>query len=204
MTYLRRLAHIAVLALPMACEEATTAPQPAATMDAATKSRTVCSNAKTTEVLYNDQWVPAFLFDLEAFSYPGAYPPAIPGSQWVGPIATASIDAPAGNYKFRTTFKLPKERKLAAVSLSGQIHADNSVTVTLNGHTIFQPTLPGDPINYSDPAQLFSASSGFNDGNNTMVFDLWNDPYDGLNPAALDFCFTVTYSRHDTDEESDL
>lgn len=203
MLHLRFLAPTALFALLVACEDPATAPYSTPALSAATKSETVCSDVKTTEVLYNDQWVPAFLFDLDAFSYPGAYPAAIPGSQWMGPIPTASVDAPAGLYHFRSTFKLPKEGKITGPSLAGEIHADNSATIALNGNTICEHGAPGDPANYSDPGQSFSAASGFIGGVNTVAFDLWNDPYDGLNPAALDFCFTVTYSEDDTGEESD-
>jgi len=186
------------------CQDAYTAPYSAPELSTSPKSETVCSDLKTTEVLYNDEWVPAFRFDFDAFSYPGAYPDAIVGSQWIGPTPTASADAPAGTYHFRTTFTLPqKESKIIGPSLAGAVHADNSAIIVLNGNTIFQHEEVGIVENFQDPAQTFAAASGFVGGINTVAFDLWNDPYDGPNPAALDFCFTVTYTKHDTGDEGD-
>lgn len=48
--------------------------------------------------------------------------------------------------------------------------------------------------------ETFSATSGFVPGVNTVAIDLWNEPYEGANPAALDFCFIVSYSKHGADD----
>jgi hypothetical protein len=184
---------LALLAPIFGCSDSATEPHPAIAFDTADRTRTVCSDVKSTQVLVDNQWVPAFIFDFTNFSYPGAYPAPLDGSQWIGPTATASFDAAPGVYHFRTTFKLPADgTRILGTSLTGQIHADNSATVILNGSPIFQHETVGEPVNYSDPAQTFSATGGFTRGINTLDFDLWNDPYDGLNPTSLDFCYTVT------------
>src|SRR5690348_16989531 len=90
------------------CSDPGTAPSSLSALNKASTVLTLCSDVTTTQLLYSGHWVPAFLFEFNAFSYPGAYPGPLAGSQWLGPTPTASFDTPAGTYHFRTTFRLPK------------------------------------------------------------------------------------------------
>jgi hypothetical protein len=167
----------------------------------------ICSDPTTTSVQYNGNWVAAFLTDLAAVnaSYPGAYAAPIVGSVWISPTPTSGTTADPGDYYFRTTFDLPAAGAFTNAAITGgQVHADNSVTIDLNSTQIFQHAGTIDGANFRDPAESFSASTGFLAGTNTLTFVLFNQIAGAPNPAALNFCLTVDYTAIDLPDVQDI
>lgn len=167
----------------------------------------ICSDPTTSTVLYNGNWVAAFLTDLAAVnaSYPGAYAAPVVGSVWISPTPTSGTTADPGDYFFSTTFDLPAAGAFTNAAITGgQVHADNSVTIRLNGTQIFQHAGAIDGANFRDPAESFSATTGFRAGTNTLTFDLFNQIAGAPNPAALSFCLTVDYTAVDLPDPQDI
>lgn len=170
-------------------------------------STQICSDPTTTTVLYNGNWVAAFLTDLSAVnaSYPGAYAAPIVGSVWISPTPTSGITADPGDYYLRTTFDLPGAGAFTNAAITGGlVHADNSVTIDLNGTQIFRHAGAIDGTNFKDPAESFSATTGFLAGTNTLTFRLFNQNAGPPNPAALDFCLTVQYTAVDLPDVQEI
>lgn len=167
----------------------------------------ICSDPTTTSVLYNGNWVAAFLTDIAAVdaNYPGAYPTPIEGSVWISPTPTSGTSAAPGVYYFKTTFDLPAAGAFINATIAdGLIHADNMGTIRLNGTQIFQHAKAVDIANLQDPAESFSATTGFIAGTNTLWFDVTNENFGFPNPTGLDFCLTVNYTAIDLPDAQDI
>ena len=96
-------------------------------------------------------------------------------SAWIGPNNDTSIDGPAGNYTFRTTFDLTGFNPSTAFISGGWAVDDNDFQILFNGNNIASAA-----ANYSTFTG-FSISSGFLPGVNTLDFTIYN--YGG--PTAL-------------------
>ena len=167
----------------------------------------ICSDPNTTTVLYNGNWVAAFLTDISAVdaNYPGAYATPIDGSVWISPTPTSGTSAYPGNYYFKTTFDLPAAGAFTDATIAdGLIHADNMGTIRLNGTLIFQHAIAVDIANLQDPAESFSANTGFIAGANTLTFDVFNENYGFPNPTGLNFCLTIDYTTLDLPDPQDI
>jgi PEP-CTERM motif len=97
--------------------------------------------------------------------FPNQYVGNTSDSQFIGPNANGFIGFPTGTTDFTTTFTITGG--LFSASLSGQVAADDEVTIFLNGHnegthmgfTAFNP---------------FTISSGFVVGTNVLTFSVTN------------------------------
>jgi len=112
----------------------------------------------------------------------------VPG--WANPLAGSNWDslqadcttslAGGANYQYSTTFTLPANRP--GVAISGQVIADDSVVIQLNGNTIFTG---GGLV----AATAFSSNNAafFTTGTNTLTFTVNNV----TGPSGLDYVATV-------------
>jgi hypothetical protein len=116
----------------------------------------------------------------------GQYPfpawlPDTSSAQWIGPASGGNedtIDAP-GLYQYRETFDLTGF-DLNTVVLSGSFATDNSGYIQLNGVTV------GPTSSSSSSLTVFSLTTGFNQGINTLDFFVTNGPTGGpQNPTGL-------------------
>jgi hypothetical protein len=123
-------------------------------------------------------------------------------SAWIGPSNAADLNGPPGDYFYKTTFTV--NGSPSNVSISGQWASDNEeIAIFLN------PTNPGHPTNglvyvappgipnsdgyvedfYNWSSFTIPTNRPFISGTNTLVFEVWNEPYfggyTGDNPTAL-------------------
>lgn len=114
---------------------------------------------------------------------PGVWVTPLAGTKWVGVTADCTTPVQAGDYQYSVTFTLPALDSLHDLSLWGKIAADDSVTMWLNGTSVF--TL-------SDFSVLrdFGTSdrSLFRAGANTLQFTVHNT----ADASGLDFVVNVT------------
>jgi len=119
----------------------------------------------------------------------------IPGAN---PISVASdTDVLPGNISFRTTFELPEI--YSAPTIDVQLHADDYVTVYLNGYEI------GNGDIRSIKSFTDNDSAHFESGNNTLDFVVTNAG-DGPNAIWLDYNAIVNYdtiAEESTSESTD-
>jgi hypothetical protein len=117
----------------------------------------------------------------------GAWVPNGPNSKWIAQLADQSTRNFSGAYTYRTTFDLTGFLP-ATSSLAGQVLADNSVVIRLNGAIIGS----GSSFSIFTP---FSATSGFVAGINTLDFVVTNDPFTSANPTGLRVEMSGTATR---------
>ena len=113
-----------------------------------------------------------------------AWADPIPGSEWIAVSADKS-GPPSSLY--RRFFKLP--RRCGAATLAIDVHADNDVTISLNGVVFGQQ--PAGPLfeNFQDPPEHFVTSGPFGKKRkNVLDFSV----RDYGNPTGLDYLGTVT------------
>lgn len=112
---------------------------------------------------------------------PGAWAAALPDTNWISIQADCSAGLAAGDYQYSASFSLSSNA--GPLRLRGSVTADDSVTVQLNGHTIFS----GGGFT---AASSFSSddASLFNTGTNTLTFVVNN----GDGPTGLDFVVNVS------------
>src|SRR5207245_7622204 len=102
-----------------------------------------------------------------------------PNSKWIAPRVDAANGNAVGTYTYRTTFDLTGLNPATAV-LTGQFASDNGATIKLNGVTV-GPTSPT-----FNAFTVFTISSGFIAGVNTLDVVVSNDPCGGcINPTGL-------------------
>jgi hypothetical protein len=106
-------------------------------------------------------------------------------SNWVSLQADCTTAlADSTNYVYSTTFNLPPNH--AAARIDGQVMADDSVTIQLNGTTIFSGGGFGSPTAFSsNDASLFLA------GTNTLTFTVFNV----TGASGLDYVARVEAAR---------
>jgi hypothetical protein len=91
------------------------------------------------------------------------------GAKWIGPQSTATLsNAPAGTYRYRTTFDLTGFDPTTAY-ISGYYYAADQCEIFLNGQSVALSANPQFAINDS-----FILSSGFIAGVNTLDFVVTN------------------------------
>jgi hypothetical protein len=97
-----------------------------------------------------------------------AWASPLPGSGWISLQADCGTSlADSTNYVYSTTFTLPRNH--SAARIDGQVLADDSVTIQLNGTTIFTGgNLAGATPFSSADASLFTT------GVNTLTFTVFN------------------------------
>jgi hypothetical protein len=107
----------------------------------------------------------------------------IPGTDWVA--VTADKSGPASS-EYRRKFRLPKRCRSATLEID--VHADNDVTLSLNG-VVFgaQPAGALFP-NFQGPPEHFTATGPFHRRWNALGFVV----RDYGNPTGLDYKATVT------------
>lgn len=126
----------------------------------------------------------------DAQNYVGYWLQPSAASKWITPFITTpglATDGgiPAGNFVYQTTFDLTGI-DLGSAHISGKVAADNVVTgILLNGAGI---TVPGG-IGYSAFGS-FDISSGFQSGQNTLSFLIYNEG----GPTGLRAEFTGSFS----------
>lgn len=89
-----------------------------------------------------------------------------PNSKWISPLAAANTGLNPGTYIYQTTFDLTGLDPTTA-SLNGNIGADNSVVILLNGQVV------GNAAGFTGLTP-FSIGSGFINGVNTLDFVVTN------------------------------
>ncbi len=97
-----------------------------------------------------------------------------PNSKWIAPKTDQGTGNSGGYYTYRTTFSLTGFNPATAI-LKGGVAADNSVTIKLNGATVFTST------GFNSLA-AFTINTGFVAGTNTLDFVVYND---GAGPTGL-------------------
>ena len=115
-------------------------------------------------------------------------------SAWIGPnvVSTSAqpndLNGPDGYYDYRTTFTLPSSNYV----VSGQWATDNTgVDIKINGQSTGNHigSVSDNPAtNGFQGYTLFTVSSGFQTGQNTLDFIVYNAHYDAFpndNPTAL-------------------
>ena len=121
---------------------------------------------------------------------PSTWAQPLAGSQWIGSVADCT-GQPVGEQRYSVTFALPADLSgLDHLRLAGAVLSDDSVTVQLNGTTIFGGGgwEGADAFETADRA-LFRA------GENSLVFILNNSGGAG----GIDFVATVRAGGHDED-----
>ena len=116
------------------------------------------------------------------------------GSQWIGSVADCTAQ-PVGEQRYSVTFALRADLSgLEHLRLTGAVLSDDSVTVQLNGSTIFGGGgwEGADAFGMTDRA-LFRA------GDNTLTFILNNSGGAG----GIDFVAAVRAGEHDHDDDGD-
>jgi hypothetical protein len=98
-------------------------------------------------------------------------------SKWITPKSQPGDTVVPGVSTWTLAFNLTGY-DAATAAFTGQFAADNYATVSLNGTNI------GTSVGFTN-FSTFQASSGFNAGQNTLVFTLTNYAGDSWNPAGL-------------------
>ncbi len=112
----------------------------------------------------------------------------IAGTEWIS--VSADKSGPATSL-YKRWFKLPRKCKCRAASLVIDVHADNDVTISLNG-VVFGAQPAGDLFpNFQDPPEQFSTTGPFRKWKNVLGFSV----RDYGNPTGLDYSATVTCKR---------
>jgi len=96
-------------------------------------------------------------------------------TQWIDPSGSGNAGEPVGDFVYVTSFILAPGEDPATAVLNLNIAADNSFSVSLNGHSDFGP---GGNFNVLTPVTI---SSGFMTGINILQFDVDN----GGGPTGL-------------------
>jgi PEP-CTERM motif len=110
-------------------------------------------------------------------SLPAPYYADTSSSQWIGVTADGTATQPTGMYEYQTTFTIAAGLNLSTAVITGEIGADNSVTIKLNGNTEFSSVSGG----ISSP-NAFTINSNFLAGTNTLDFIVNNGTFEtGLN-----------------------
>ena len=103
-------------------------------------------------------------------------------AQWIGPIASIGGYAGDGDFRYRTTFDLTSYNPSTTV-ISGQWSSDNAgMQIYLNGKAT-NIVHPGE-FAYQG-WELFTITSGFKQGVNTLDFYINNLPNGTINPTGL-------------------
>ncbi len=110
----------------------------------------------------------------------------IPGTEWIA--VNADKSGPATSL-YRRKFKLPKRCRSATLEID--VHADNDVTISLNGVVFGAQPAGALPPNFQDPPERFSTHGPFRKRWQTLVFRV----RDYGNPTGLDYKATVTCKR---------
>ena len=101
---------------------------------------------------------------------PSTWAAPVATSRWVGSMADCG-SLPAGDFTYSTTFALPADLSpLRDLRLNGMVAADDTVTVQLNGHTVFSG-------GFWTTATEFATTerSWFTPGTNTLAFVVRNN-----------------------------
>jgi hypothetical protein len=118
----------------------------------------------------------AFVASNSVYPLPSPWVPQGPNSQWIAP--TTDTNGPIGNYTYTTTFDLTGLNP-ATASLSGVWTTDNNGgNIILNGNNLGFTTSFTSFFAFNN---LFSATSGFVPGINTLQFVVFN----GGGPTGL-------------------
>ncbi len=118
----------------------------------------------------------AFVPTVTGFPFGCCWVPQGPNSQWIAPAT--DTNGPVGNYTYTTTFNLAGLNP-ATASLSGNWTTDNNgVNIILNGNNLGFTTSFTSFFGFNN---LFSATSGFVSGVNTLQFVVFN----GGGPTGL-------------------
>jgi hypothetical protein len=106
-------------------------------------------------------------------------------SRWISLQSDCTTGlANSTNYVYSTTFTLPSNHSVARID--GQVLADDSVTIQLNGTTVFTG---GDLVT---PATFSSSDASlFTSGTNTLTFTVFNTS----GPSGLDYIARVQDGR---------
>jgi hypothetical protein len=116
---------------------------------------------------------------------PSAWAGPLRGSRWVSLQADCTTSlADSTNYVYSTTFNMPPNHDAARIS--GQVIADDSVTIQLNDTTIFTGGGFGSPTTFSS-----NDSSLFVAGTNTLTFTVFNVTAE----SGLDYVARVEAAR---------
>lgn len=101
------------------------------------------------------------------------------------------------HFLFRTTFVLPATAINRCISV--QVHADNAAALFLNGNPFGAQMDIEDPVNFKDPAQVYSDNNQahFLNGVNTLSFDVHNF----TSQTALDFDAAICYDEGCSDTQ---
>lgn len=108
-----------------------------------------------------------------------AWAPNSADAKWISPVAATGANLNPGNFTYQTTFDLTGLDETTA-ELSGNIAADNSVIVMLNGVQVFAGSVS---VSFASSA-AFSITSGFIAGVNTLQF-IVNNGGTAPNPTGL-------------------
>lgn len=126
----------------------------------------------------------------------GATNAGVNGARWITPGSPGTGNQPFGLFSYSTAFTLNNIGQLTNKLLSGVFWADNQVfSIVLNGAAIYTVA----PGSFNTQAQefagngtAFSATSGFREGTNTLVFNTFNGFGDVGNAAGILVSGTVT------------
>ena len=114
-----------------------------------------------------------------------AWATPIPGTEWIA--VNQDKSGPATSL-YRRKFKLPKRCRSATLEID--VHADNDVTISLNG-VVFGAQPAGAHLpNFQGPPERFATDGPFHRRWNALGFRV----RDYGNPTALDYKATVTCS----------
>jgi len=112
---------------------------------------------------------------------PNGWGAPIGRTDWISLQADCTTGLAAGaTYVYTTTFTVGNNRP--SVSISGNVMADDSVTIQLNGNTIFTGGGLASPTSFSSNNAAF-----FTSGVNTLTFSVYN----AGGPSGLDFVANV-------------
>ena len=115
-----------------------------------------------------------------------AWADPIPGTEWIA--VNVDKSGPATSL-YRRKFKLPKRCRSATLEID--VHADNDVTISLNGVVFGQQPAGALLPNFQGPPERFTTSGPFHRRWNALGFRV----RDYGNPTALDYKATVTCKR---------
>jgi hypothetical protein len=116
-------------------------------------------------------------------------------SKWVAPQAGGSHADPAGTYDYTTDFSLTTNDILSTGNLIFTASADNSFQVFFNGTLIGGSTGSTAYTKFWGP---FTITSGFQDGINTLLFVVTNDPATPSGGTATGLNVSVSNDTIDT------
>lgn len=103
-------------------------------------------------------------------------------SQWIAPQANGSANDPAGTYDYVQTFTLTNNDILNTGEIKLQFAGDNSGLVYFNGTLIGSTS--GGSSGYAAFSPVFTITSGFQDGINTLLFVITNNAGAGTPPGG--------------------